>query len=71
MSRLVGKYFWAAAGKFGSIFLAFLFNLILARWFLSPREFGLIGVLQIFIALGSTTVVGGFGQALVQKKRLR
>ncbi|MBB1536873.1 MAG: lipopolysaccharide biosynthesis protein [Bacteroidia bacterium] len=71
MSRLAGKYFWAAAGKFGSIFLAFLFNLILARWFLSPREFGLIGVLQIFIALGSTTVVGGFGQALVQKKRLR
>lgn len=71
MSRLAGKYLWATVGKFGSIFLAFLFNLILARWFLSPREFGLIGMLQIFIAVGSTTVMGGFGQTLVQKEHLR
>lgn len=71
MSQLAGKYFWAAVGKFGSIFLAFLFNLILARWFLSPQEFGLIGMLQIFIAVGATTVTGGFGQALMQKEHLR
>ena len=70
MSRLAGKYLWATVGKFGSICLAFLFNLILARWFLSPREFGLIGMLQIFIAVGSTTVMGGFGQAIVQKEHL-
>lgn len=70
MTQLSGKYFWSAATRVGAIVLSFLFNLILARWFLSPREFGLIGMLQIFIAVGATTVTGGFSQALVQKRHL-
>lgn len=59
-------YIWATADKVGGIVLAFLFNLVMARWFLSPREFGLIGMLQIFISLGYTTSIAGFGQTIVQ-----
>lgn len=64
------NYLWATADKVGGIALAFLFNLVMARWFLSPREFGLIGMLQIFISLGYTTTVAGFGQTIVQAKTL-
>lgn len=64
------NYLWATADKVGGIALAFLFNLIMARWFLTPREFGLIGMLQIFISLGYTTTIAGFGQTIVQAKTL-
>ncbi|WP_299282561.1 lipopolysaccharide biosynthesis protein [uncultured Porphyromonas sp.] len=65
------NYLWATIDKVGGIALAFLFNLVMARWFLSPREFGIIGMLQIFISLAYTTVIAGFGQALIQTKDLK
>lgn len=65
------NYLWATIDKVGGIALAFLFNLVMARWFLSPREFGIIGMLQIFISLGYTTVIAGFGQSLIQTKDLK
>lgn len=65
------NYLWATIDKVGGIALAFLFNLVMARWFLSPREFGIIGMLQIFISLAYTTVIAGFGQALIQTKILK
>ena len=71
MSQLAGRYFGATIYRLGTMILAFLFNFILARWFLSPHEFGLIGMLQIFIAVGATTITGGFGQTLVQKRSLK
>jgi len=43
--------------------------LILAR-LLSPAEFGLIGMLSLFIALGSSIVDSGFGSALIQRKEI-
>ena len=65
------NYLWATVNKVGATALAFLFNLVMARWFLSPREFGIIGMLQIFISLAYATVIAGFGQALIQTKYLR
>lgn len=65
------NYLWATINRAGGIGLAFLFNLVMARWFLSPREFGIIGMLQIFISLAYTTVIAGFGQALIQAKNLK
>lgn len=71
MSKTRSSYLWATIDKVGGITLAFLFNLVMARWFLSPREFGIIGMLQIFISLGYTTVIAGFGQSLIQTKDLK
>lgn len=58
---------WAAADKFGAMGIQFIVNLILARLLL-PEDFGIIGMLAIFIAVSQTLVDGGFTSALIQKK---
>lgn len=58
---------WAAIDKFGSMGLQFIVNIILAR-ILLPSDFGVIGMLAIFIAVSNTLIDGGFGSALIQKK---
>lgn len=45
----------------------FIIGIILAR-LLSPQEFGLIGMITIFIALSQTFVDGGFRKGLIRKK---
>jgi len=62
------SFIWSAIDRFGVIFLTFIFNWILSRFFLTPEDFGLVGMISVFIALANTTVVGGFGQALIQSK---
>lgn len=58
---------WASIDKFGSMGLQFTVNLILAR-ILSPVDFGMIGMLAIFIAVSQTLIDSGFASALIQKK---
>ena len=58
---------WTAAEKFGSMVMAFISNLILARLLL-PEDFGVIGMLHIFIAISGAFMIGGFGDAIIQKK---
>ena len=36
---------------------------------LHPSDFGLIGLLSIFIAITTVFVEGGFGKALIQKNK--
>ncbi len=45
----------------------FIVGLILAR-ILSPAEFGLIGMITVFLAVSQSLVDSGFGQALIRKK---
>ena len=59
---------WASIDKFGSMGLQFVLNLILAR-ILSPADFGIIGMLAIFIAVSQTLIDSGFAAALIQKKK--
>lgn len=47
--------------------LAFVFTIFLAR-LLTPGDYGLIGMLSIFIAISEVFILSGFGEALVQKK---
>jgi O-antigen/teichoic acid export membrane protein len=58
---------WSFTEKFGSLFLQFISNVVLAR-LLMPSDFGIIGLLMIFIAICNTIVEGGFGSALIQKQ---
>lgn len=58
---------WASIDKFGSMGLQFVVNLILAR-ILSPADFGMLGMLAIFIAVSQTLIDSGFASALIQKK---
>lgn len=65
--RTIYGMLWTAAEKFGSMVMAFVSNLILARLLL-PEDFGVIGMLHIFIAISGAFMIGGFGDAIIQKK---
>lgn len=75
MSDTIGKKavsgaVWASIDRFGSMALQFGVNLVLARLLL-PEDFGIIGMLAIFIAVSQVLIDGGFGSALIQKNHLR
>ncbi len=58
---------WNFFDKSFTLGISFLFSIILAR-ILEPREFGLIAMVSIFIAMATVFVDSGFGSALIQKK---
>lgn len=45
----------------------FVIGIVLAR-LLSPSDFGLVGMLSIFIAISNVFIEGGFAKALIQRK---
>ena len=64
--KFVNGIFWKSLSSFSIIGLEFLFGLVLAR-ILSPKEFGLIGMITILITLGQIFINSGFSQALIRK----
>jgi len=58
---------WSVVDNFANHGLSFVIGIILAR-LLSPQEFGLIGMLTIFLALSQVFVDSGFTQALIRKQ---
>lgn len=65
--KTIAGMFWSSVGRFGTMALSFVSNLILAR-LLMPSDFGVIGMLHVFIAVSGVFVTAGFGSALIQKK---
>lgn len=59
--------FWSLAENFGLQVIQLVISIILARLLL-PEQFGLIGMLTLFIALSQSLLDSGFGSALIQKK---
>lgn len=59
---------WSAIQKYSKLFIQFISGIILAR-LLTPYDYGCIGMLSIFMVLAETFIDGGFGSALIQKKR--
>ena len=59
---------WTALQKYSTMFISFISGIILAR-LLTPYDYGCIGMLSIFMVLADTFIDGGFGSALIQKKR--
>lgn len=57
---------WSFADNIANQGVTFLVGLILAR-ILSPQEFGLIGIIMVFIALFNSIVDSGFSSALIRK----
>ena len=47
--------------------IQFIVGLVLAS-LLSPEEFGLIGMITVFMAVTQSLTDSGFGQALIRKK---
>ena len=59
---------WTALQKYSFMFIHFISGIILAR-LLTPFDYGCIGMLTIFMTLAEAFIDGGFGSALIQKKR--
>lgn len=60
---------WIAVGKYGQQAVHFVVSLVLAR-LLSPGDYGVIGILSIFINISYLLLDSGFGQAIIQRKEL-
>lgn len=59
--------FWSFAERFTAQGINLLVLVIIAR-LLSPKEFGLIGMLAIFLAVAQSLIDSGFTQALIRKQ---
>ena len=57
---------WSAIDSIASQGIIFVVGLVLAR-LLSPAEYGLIGMITIFISISSTIVDSGFSNAIIRK----
>jgi teichuronic acid exporter len=65
--RALRGVFWSFLGRIGDQGVYFTVAIILAR-LLAPEQFGLVGMLSIFIAVAQVFIDSGFAMALIQKK---
>ena len=65
--KTVKGMFWSSLERFSVQAVQFLVMIVIAR-LLSPEEYGLIGMLAIFIAVSQSLVNSGFSQALIRKQ---
>lgn len=65
--KTISGLIWSFIDSIAGQGITFIVGLILAR-VLSPKEFGLIGMLAIFIAISQSFIDSGFKQALIRKQ---
>jgi teichuronic acid exporter len=65
--KTVSGLIWSFVDTMAGQGITFIVGIILAR-LLSPREFGLIGMLTVFIAVSESFINSGFSSALIRKK---
>ena len=59
---------WSLIDTFAGQGVQFIIGIILARM-LTPRDFGLIGMILVFIAISKSFIGSGFSSALIRKKK--
>jgi O-antigen/teichoic acid export membrane protein len=64
--RVISSFIYSSLDSLTSLGIQFIVGIILAR-ILSPRDFGLIGMLSIFIAISQSIIDSGFTSALIRK----
>jgi len=57
---------WSVVDNIAGAGISFIVGLVLARM-LSPSEFGILGMITVFIAISNSIVDSGFSSALIQK----
>lgn len=60
---------WTSIERFGFLSIQFIANLIMAR-ILMPSDFGIIGILLIFMNIANVLADSGLGAALIQRKSI-
>ena len=69
-SKAVKGVGWSFADNFFNQGITFVVGLVLAR-LLTPEEYGLIGIIMIFISVFNSIVDSGFSSALIRKNNVR
>lgn len=67
VSKSIHGVVWSAVERFSLQGTQFLIGIILAR-LLSPSDFGMIGMLSIFLSVSQTFIDCGFSNALIRQK---
>jgi teichuronic acid exporter len=65
--KTISGLLWSFIDDIAKVGITFISSIILAR-LLTPREYGLIGMTTIFIAISQSFIDSGFRQALIRKK---
>ena len=65
--KTVKGVFWSGVERFSVQGVQFLVMLVIAR-ILDPKDFGLVGMLAIFLAVAQSLIDSGFSQALIRKQ---
>lgn len=66
-NKLVSGVIWDSIGQFSALGIQFLVLIIISR-VLSPSDYGVIGLLSVFIVIAAILLDSGFSQALIQRK---
>lgn len=69
-SKVINSTFWSFVDTFGNQGLQFVVGIILARLLL-PEDYGLIGVLTIFIGVSGVLVDSGFKTSIIRSKDIK
>lgn len=65
--KSVNGMLWTTAERFSTQGIQFVISIIIAR-ILMPSDYGIVGMLAIFMAIAQTFLDSGFANALIQKK---
>lgn len=68
-SNIVIGTIWSFIQKFGGLAVGFISNMVLTR-LLCPDDFGVMGMVMVFVGMADVLVDGGLGNALIQKKNI-
>lgn len=60
---------WTYSQQFGNQIIGFIVSIILAR-ILLPEEFGLVGMIAVFVAIGNTLIHSGLTKSLIRGENL-
>ena len=64
--KTVAGVIWSAVDRFSAQGIQFVFSILIAR-LLVPEDYGVIAMLNVFLAVSQTFIDSGFGSALVRK----
>lgn len=67
--KIVSGFFWQGIERFGAQIIQLVVSVILAR-LLSPKDFALIALVIIVIAVSNAFINSGLGSALIQRKEI-
>lgn len=68
-SNLTRGFAWTAVDRFSNLFIQFVLGIIIAR-LVSPEEYGILGILMVFINISQVFIDSGLSSALIYHNEL-